>query len=255
MALKQVIWRGRRFNERTVAMLKEVERILGFQLRYTQGSYNRSVAASGGTHDGGGAVDISLKDARTGALFPKVRRDRIRDVLRQVGFAAWIRDPSQSNWPWHAHAIAIGDAELSPGAARQVTQYRNGTNGLASKGKDDGPRTWVGMTWEKYLKAHPPVVAKPPATNQEDSSMALTQADKAIMRDAFKEALAAERPTEDARLSFDNDHDEQVLCWQVAAQAVANRRAQELFAQGIGDAEAIVQIKDETWSTLRALWA
>lgn len=254
MALKQVIWRGRRFNERTIEMLEAAEAILGFKLVYTQGSYNKSVEASGGTHDGGGAVDISLKDQRTGALFPEVRRNRIRDALRQVGFAAWIRNPSQSDWPWHCHGIAINDAELSPGAARQVTQYYNGTNGLASKGKDDGPRTWVNMTWEKYLKAHPPVVNKPPATSGGDG-MALTAADQTILTNAFKAALAAERPTEDSRLNFDNDHDEQVLCWQVGAQAVANLRAAELRGTGMEDAEIITTIKNETWSTLRALWA
>jgi hypothetical protein len=253
MALKQVIWRGRRFNERTVAMLQEMERLLGFKLVYTQGSYNKSVAASGGTHDGGGAVDISVKDQRTGELFPMIRRQRIRDAGRQVGFAMWIRDPSQSpDFPWHVHGIAIDDEELSPGAAAQVVQYHKGTNGLVSHGKDDGPRTWVNMTWEKYLKAHPPVVEKPPAATEEDPFMAITKAD---LVDAFKQALAAERPAEDSRLNFDNDHDEQVLCWQVGAQAVANLRAAELRQQGMPDAEIIAKIKDETWPALRALWA
>lgn len=252
MALKQVIWRGRRFNERTVAMLQEMERILGFKLAYTQGSYNKSVEASGGTHDGGGAVDISLRDQRTGELFPMIRRQRIRDAGRQVGFAMWIRDPSQSkDFPWHVHGIAVGDKELSPGAARQVAQYHNGTNGLVSKGKDDGPRTWVDMTWEKYLKAHPPVVEKPPATTEEDPFMALTKAD---IKSAFKEALAEERPAEDARLSFDNDHDEQVLAWQVTAQAYADRRFAELAAQGIPYPEAFTTIKNECFQLLRALW-
>lgn len=253
MALKQVIWRGRRFNERTVEMLQEMERILGFPLRYTQGSYNKSVAASGGTHDGGGAVDISVTDLRTGQLFPRVRRERIRDVGRQVGFAMWIRDPSQSDWPWHVHGIAINDAELSPGAEKQEAAYRNGRNGLKSNLVDDGPRTWANMTWEKYLKAHPPV--KAPPASEEEPGMALTAADQTVLTNAFKAALAAERPTEDARLGFDNDHDEQVLCWQVGAQAVANLRAAELREQGMADADIIVKVKDETWATLRALWA
>lgn len=137
-------------------MVEAAEAILGFELRLTQGSYNAGgVPGSAGTHDGGGAVDIALKDAATGALFPRVRREAIRSATRQVGFASWIRDPSQADWPWHNHAIAIGDPDLSAGARQQVTAYKNNRNGLVSNLRDDGPRTWVGTTWEQYHAAHP----------------------------------------------------------------------------------------------------
>lgn len=153
---KIINYRGVRLNQRTIDMIEAAEKILGFKLRLTQGSYNAGgVAGSAGTHDGGGAVDIALKDAVTGALFPEVRRERIRAATRQVGFASWIRDPSQSNWPWHTHAIAVGDPDLSADARAQVTAYKNNRNGLASGGRDDGPRTWVGTTWEQYHAAHP----------------------------------------------------------------------------------------------------
>lgn len=163
--MQQIIkYRGVRLNQRTIDMIEAAEKILGFKLRLTQGSYNAGgVAKSAGTHDGGGAVDIALKDAVTGALFPKVRREAIRAAARQVGFAAWIRDPSQADWPWHTHCIAVGDPDLSRDAADQVVDYRNNRNGLASNGRDDGPRTWVGVTWEKYKAAHP---------NTEDLTMA-----------------------------------------------------------------------------------
>jgi hypothetical protein len=85
--------------------------------------------------------------------------------------------------------------------------------------------------------------------------MALTAADQTILTNAFKAALAAERPSEDSRLNFDNDHDEQVLAWQVAAQAVANLRAAELRGTGMDDDEIQTTIKNETWTRLRALWA
>src|SRR5690606_37754794 len=50
---------GRTVNERTRDMLAAAEEILGFDIVVTQGSYNAGgVAASAGTHDGGGAVDI-----------------------------------------------------------------------------------------------------------------------------------------------------------------------------------------------------
>ncbi len=149
-------YRGVRLNQRTIDMIEAAEWVCGLTFVLTQGSYNPGgVQGSAGTHDGGGAVDISLKDARTGALFPKVRRERIRSATRQVGFASWIRDPSQGDWPWHLHGIAIGDPDLSSAARDQVVDYKNGRNGLASNGPDDGPRTWVTMTWEKWEKAHP----------------------------------------------------------------------------------------------------
>ncbi|GAB3932207.1 hypothetical protein GCM10029976_037790 [Kribbella albertanoniae] len=151
-----ISYRGVRLNQRTIDMIEGAEFVCGLTFRLTQGSYNPGgVQGSAGTHDGGGAVDIALKDAKTGALFPKVRRERIRSATRQVGFASWIRDPSQANWPWHLHAIAMGDPDLSSAARAQVTDYKNGLNGLASKGADDGPRKWVNMTWEKWEAAHP----------------------------------------------------------------------------------------------------
>lgn len=153
---KALKYRGVLLNQRTINMIEAAEFVCGLTFVLTQGSYNPGgVQGSAGTHDGGGAVDISLKDAKTGALFPKVRRERIRSATRQVGFASWIRDPSQANWPWHTHAIAMGDPDLSPAARDQVTAYKNGRNGLASNGPDDGPRKWVNTTWEKWEKAHP----------------------------------------------------------------------------------------------------
>lgn len=193
MALTRTSFRGVTLNLRTIEMIEAAEEILGFKLRLTQGSYNKGgVTASAGTHDGGGVVDVSLKDAKTGELFPEVRRNRIRDAMRQVGFAAWIRNPSQSNppWPWHCHAVAVGDKELSSGAAQQVVAYHNGKNGLASNGKDDGPRTWAGSgyTYEVYRQTHP----KEPFTmgQYENLQAAITKLTNAVT--AMTATIAAE---------------------------------------------------------------
>lgn len=120
----------------------------------TQGSYNTSVSQSAGTHAGGGAVDIRLKD-RTPA-----ERIEIMTCMRKVGFAAWIRNPSQGDWPWHCHGIAIGCPDLSSGARSQVTAYKNGRNGLANNGADDGPRAYVSWTWEKYKQTYPDLLTE-----------------------------------------------------------------------------------------------
>ena len=128
---ERVTWRGKTLNRRTVAMLEEVERLLGHELYLFQGSYNSGgVSASAGTHDGGGAVDVWCY-----SLPP----ERVVHVMRQVGFAAWYRTPIPGLWGAHVHAIAVGDREMSSGAAAQVNDYRNGRDGLASHRTDS---TW-----------------------------------------------------------------------------------------------------------------
>ncbi|MFC0624724.1 hypothetical protein [Kribbella deserti] len=131
-------------NQRSIDMIEEAEHNLGFTLKVMQGSFNNgAVKASADVHDGGGAADFR---ART---LDAVRRRRVLEELRRVGFAAWLRTPAQG-FVIHFHAVAIGDEELSPGARRQVKHYKNGLNGLASGGRDDGPPGFRGMTWEKY---------------------------------------------------------------------------------------------------------
>lgn len=124
---------GKRVDALTAAALREAAHRLGYPLTVTQGSYNAgAVAASGGTHDGGGVVDLAPYD-----------HDRKVATLRAVGFAAWYRTPSQGPWPAHIHAVLIGHGKLSPAARAQVDAYLAGRNGLANNGSDDGPRRYV----------------------------------------------------------------------------------------------------------------
>lgn len=169
-----VYWRGVHVDARTAAMLDEVVRLCGpgVPIRPTQGSYTGGVSASAGTHDGCGAVDLAGQDAG----MTQAHRDRICDNGRRVGFAMWIRDPSQSDWPWHLHGIAVQAGGrhdrgcLSSGAAGQVDDYYAGRNGLASGAPDDGPRDWVGVTWETYESTHEPA---PPAGRRRHPVLAL----------------------------------------------------------------------------------
>lgn len=115
---------------KTRAALEEAERILGYPLTLTQGSYNPGgVNASAHTHDLGGVVDLKPFEAKR-----KVR------VLRSIGFAAWHRLPSQGPWPEHVHAVLINHGNLHPQAQAQVDDYRKGLNGLAGHAKDPTPR-------------------------------------------------------------------------------------------------------------------
>ncbi|RAN92259.1 hypothetical protein GAR05_06250 [Micromonospora saelicesensis] len=133
-------------NARTQAMLAEAQRLLGYTLVLDQGSYNPGGdPTSAGTHDGGGVVDIAV----TGMTAAK--RTAVTRALRQVGFAAWVRNPNQGDWPWHIHATAINDTDLSSQAQHQVGDYYLGMNGLANQGPDDGPRVPI-KTWEQYQR-------------------------------------------------------------------------------------------------------
>jgi hypothetical protein len=144
----RVSFRGVTVNERTKAMLLTVEGLLGRQFALTQGSYNPGGdPTSAGTHDGGGVVDISVSGMSQTAQTTAVRR------LREVGFAAWRRTPSQGDWGYHIHAVAVSDTDLSSQAQHQVGDYYLGQNGLANRGPDDGPQV-TKVTWEEYQQAH-----------------------------------------------------------------------------------------------------
>ncbi|MFD8117106.1 CHAP domain-containing protein [Streptomyces microflavus] len=128
---------GRRVNQRTKAMLEAAARIHGSGFSVSQGSYNPGgVAASAGTHDGGGVVDIASSS------------NALLKALRQVGFAAWVRTPAEG-FSYHIHACAIGDREMSSGARNQVRAYFNGRNGLASNRADSAPAS-VGRPWPSW---------------------------------------------------------------------------------------------------------
>lgn len=127
---------GKTVNQRTKVMLQQAATAAGVTLTLTQGSYNVGVPASAGTHDGGGCVDINVNN------WDSATRTRVIQALRKVGFAAWLRTPSQG-FAYHIHANAIGDREMASVAKEQVQQYFNGQNGLAGHGSDTNPpRPW-----------------------------------------------------------------------------------------------------------------
>lgn len=134
---------GKTVDRMTDAALKKAERRLGYSLTITQGSYNTGgVAASAGTHDGGGVVDLMAWDAEN-----KVK------ALRAVGFAAWFRPTIPGLWPAHIHAVLIGHPQLAPSAMRQVSDYLAGKDGLAAGNPDTDPG-WTAdarFDWDGYL--------------------------------------------------------------------------------------------------------
>jgi hypothetical protein len=141
----RMIVNGSKLNYRTFWMLRHAKTLFKGTIDFTgwavtQGSYNPGgVTASFGTHDGGGAVDIGV------IWHNAVLRNELPNAiqaLRIAGFAAWVREASAlyAGSPIHIHAIAVGDAELSPAAREQLTGtfgYFRGYNGLPQK--DNNP--------------------------------------------------------------------------------------------------------------------
>lgn len=143
---KRIEHQGWAFNARTVAMLKEAERLSGLRFTVEQGSYSPGAdPTSAGTHDGGGAADLDAEK-----LTAKQRTAAVK-ALRKVGFAAWLRTPAQGDWPLHIHAVAVNDTDLAKQAQDQVGKYYLGRNGLADNKPDDGPRV-PKVTWEDYQR-------------------------------------------------------------------------------------------------------
>lgn len=141
----RIAYRGVTTNTRTKAMLLAAEGIAGLTVSLTQGGYNPGgVDASAGTHDGGGALDISVSGMSS------TTRTKLLTALRKVGFAAWYRTPAQG-FDYHIHAMAISDPDLSSGAQHQTGDYYLGMNGLAGRGADDGPAV-TKVTWEEYQR-------------------------------------------------------------------------------------------------------
>lgn len=138
-------WRGVQVDERTKSALIWAEkRYLKNQVtgekrgknrkewRITQGGYNAGgVAASAGTHDGGGVVDLSV----TG-MGPKQIKGMVK-WLRKAGFAAWFRDWSGNE---HVHAVLVGHVEASRGAKDQMASYKRHRDGLAGDNWDNAWR-------------------------------------------------------------------------------------------------------------------
>ncbi len=129
-----VSFRGVKVNVRTRVMIERAESYMkkmgiNSRLVITQGSYSNSVSASAGTHSGGGALDISIRQYSTGTA------DKVVKALRMAGFAAWRRRTVEGFTP-HIHAIAIGDKRASASAKSQVASYFRGRDALAANRPD-----------------------------------------------------------------------------------------------------------------------
>lgn len=148
---RRTTFRGVRANRRTVELILRAERIMGdlghpgFRFAFSQGGYSNAVAASGGTHGGGGALDVRTVGQSRRTV------DHMVQALRRSGFAAWSRGRGFDSFAPHIHAIAIGDREASSAARSQVRSYGNGRNGLVNQALD--PDRGLGRDAPRWARA------------------------------------------------------------------------------------------------------
>jgi len=119
-----------------------------------QGSYNKSVDASAGTHDGPGALD--LKPASS-AYRNTAGYTKLQTICRERGGAAWFR-PWANNY--HVHVIVIGTKGLPTIAARQVASYLDGRDGLVSNLRISGVINTTFEAWRNAINAIGAAVSK-----------------------------------------------------------------------------------------------
>lgn len=115
-----------------------------------QGGYNKGgVAASAGTHDGGGVLDVGQYS------------DAALKCWREWGVEMQRRTRAQGFDP-HGHGVWKGCNHVSAGARYQQSEWEAGRNGLRGRGPITGPdpKGKKTPTWQQAVKNH---AAKPPA--------------------------------------------------------------------------------------------
>lgn len=151
-------WRGAgsfavTLDGRTAAMMTELQRLVGPKIRLvpTQGSYHAG-KLSGGTHCGGGAIDLSVHGMSRADIITVIRH------ARRIGFrASWWRTYPEWTQGDHIHMIAADQPDLNPVAVNQVHAVDAGYNGLGHLGRGGHDRHRAlhvpGATWEKWRRA------------------------------------------------------------------------------------------------------
>lgn len=131
---------GKTLSRRVWAIIDRAKKDAGIpkdKAYVLQGSWSKG-SLSAGTHTGGGAADLSVR-----GLTEAEAIDLVVELRKWYG-DAYLRSPKYG-WPSrlggsHIHVIFADEPGLSYGAKRQVINYNNGRNALASNLKDPFPR-------------------------------------------------------------------------------------------------------------------
>lgn len=152
-------------DRKTMAFALQMEAELGYQLTIVQGCYNPGgVSASGGTHDGGGVIDLAAYDWQR-----KVR------VAADLGAFVYHRPYIQGLWGEHVHLGIRDHGRLSQAAQDQQRDWDHHPplNALVNHA------VWDGYHPGKKITFHYPVKEAPvaaPETNITKTRDELVQA-------------------------------------------------------------------------------
>lgn len=138
---------GKLLDKRAADFFDSVNKAMPGGVTIVQGSFNKSVDASAGTHDGPGAMDLKPADQKYKNV---AGYELLETICRKRGGASWFREWTNN---FHVHVIVIGTKGLPMVAQKQVTAYLNARDGLVSN------RTITGViktTWEKFKAALAP---------------------------------------------------------------------------------------------------
>lgn len=108
---------------------------LPFKPTIVQGAFMTRVPGGGaddsaGYHDLGGCLDFRIWDLSL------VQQELLVRTIRIHGAGGWRRDARHGGMDPHCHIILGTDSPLTPGAAAQWVDYKNGRDGLSGGGKD-----------------------------------------------------------------------------------------------------------------------
>ena len=161
----KVYWRGRWWDAAMVVALKDVERVAGADYFY-QGSFNKGVGKSAGTHDAGGTGDC------------KSRGLKVRQIRAQRGIASLPRTRDQG-FVEHDHFILIGARTASKALKAQMIAWCTyGRNALANNGKDDSGVRGQFNTYVKWRAEVKAAALKRAADKKAADTKAATKAEQ-----------------------------------------------------------------------------
>lgn len=151
-----------RAGRRTAAHLTWTDETLrshGTWLRLIQPCYNQSVAASAGTHDYDGCVDVEVEGMSWTAG---------QAQLRELGWAAWYRPNTPGLWSAHIHMVSLGCpgpvGEFVPG---QVDDYYRHALGLKGQHDSGDDASWHPADIDSTVFDYPAWMEDQPMTPQD----------------------------------------------------------------------------------------
>lgn len=126
------------------------------RLRILQPCYHTGVAASAGTHDGDGCVDVEV----VGMSWEDGQAE-----LRRLGWAAWFRPYTPGVWPSHIHMVSIGcPGPVGIYVPGQVDDYYRHALGLKGQHDSGDDPTWHPVDIDSTVFDYPAWIEEQPMT-------------------------------------------------------------------------------------------